>query len=158
MRTIQNISYFRIFCNDFIAAFFLLLLFVMAGTMVSAIITGDRITGMVYGFTGGIILGFIVFYYFRGYFNFLWTVLQLAINAGLTVGEFSVVSYLLSDTTIAKISYGFVLVFISIPTLISINKQLLDNLTKKLNAKRRIKQPLQIFNAKFDKVDEDNEN
>jgi hypothetical protein len=69
----------------------------------------------------------------------------LTINAGLTVGEFLGVSYLLKDTGIAEISYGYVLIFISVPTLISINKQLLDSLTKKLNAERRVKQPFQIL-------------
>jgi len=97
------------------------------------------------GARGGLALGLITFYYLRGQFNFIWTVLQLTINAGLTVGEFLGVSYLLKDTGIAEISYGYVLIFISVPTLISINKQLLDSLTKKLNVEKRVKQPIQIL-------------
>jgi hypothetical protein len=117
----------------------------VVGTISSIVVTGSREEGMVYGLIGGLVLGLITFYYLRGQFNLIWTVLQLTINAGLTVGEFLGVSYLLKDTGIAEISYGYVLIFISVPTLISINKQLLDSLTKKLNAERRLKQPFQIL-------------
>lgn len=145
MTTQQNISYFRTFYSDFIVTTFSLLLLMVVGTIGSIVVTGSREEGMVYGLIGGLALGLITFYYLRGQFNFIWTVLQLTINAGLTVGEFLGVSYLLKDTGIAEISYGYVLIFISVPTLISINKQLLDSLTKKLNAERRVKQPFQIL-------------
>lgn len=141
----QNISYFRIFYSDFIVTTFSLLLFMVFGTMGSIIVTGSREEGMVYGLIGGLALGLITFYYLRGQFNFIWTAMQLIINAGMTVGQFLGVSYLLNDTGIAEISYGYVLIFISVPTLISINKQLLDSLTKKLKAEKRTKEPIRIL-------------
>lgn len=145
MTTQQNTSYFRTFYSDFIVTTFSLLLLMVVGTIGSIIVTGSREEGMVYGLIGGLALGLIAFYYIRGQFNFIWTLLQLTINAALTVGEFLGVSYLLNDTGISEISYGYVLIFISVPTLISINKQVLDNLTKKLNAEAREKQPFQIL-------------
>ena len=145
MTTQQNISFFRTFYNDFIVTTFSLLLLMVVVTIGLIIVTGSREEGMVCGLIGGLALGLIAFYYLRGQFNFLWTVLQLTINAGLTIGEFLSVSNLLKDTRISEISYGYVLIFISVPTLVSINKQLLDNLMKKLNAKRRVKQPIQIL-------------
>lgn len=145
MTTQQNIPYFRIFYNDFIVTIFSLLLLMIVGTIGSIIVTGSREEGMGFGLIGGLAMGLIVFYILRGQYNFIWTILQLTINAGLTVGEFLGVDYLLKDTGISEISYGYVLVFISVPTLISINKQLLDGLTKKLNAEKRLKQPIQIL-------------
>ncbi len=145
MTTQHKISYFRTFYSDFIVTTFSLLLLMVVGTIGSIIVTGSREEGMAYGLIGGLGLGLIAFYYLRGQFNFIWTVLQLTINAGLTVGEFLGVSYLLKDTGVSEISYGYVLIFISVPTLISINKQLLDILTKKLNAEKRVKQPMQIL-------------
>lgn len=145
MTTEQNISYFRTFYSDFIVTTFSLLLLMVVGTIGSIIVTGSREEGMVYGLLGGLALGLIVFYYLYGQFKLIWTVLQVTVNAGLTAGEFLGVSYLLKDTGISEISYGYVLIFISVPTLISINKQLLDNLTKKLNADRREKKPFQIL-------------
>lgn len=143
--TRQHNSYFRTFYSDFIVTTFSLLILLVIGTIGSIIMTGSREEGMVYGLIGGLVLGLIAFYYLRGQFNFFWTVLQLTINAGLTAGEFFGVSYLLRDTGISEISYGYVLIFISIPALISINKQLLDSLTKKLNGGKRVKEAIRIL-------------
>ena len=145
MTTQQQNSYFRTFYSDFIVTTFSLLLLLAVGTIGSIIVTGSREEGMVYGLAAGLVLGLIAFYYFRGQFNFIWTALQLTINAGLTIGEFLGVSHLLKDTGISEISYGYVLIFISVPTLISINKQLLDNLTRRFNGQKREKQPIQIL-------------
>jgi hypothetical protein len=111
-------------------------------TIGSIIVTGSREEGMSYGLIIGLASGFKAFYYVRGQFNFIWTFLQLIINSGLTVVEFFGVYYLLKNTGISEISYGYLLIFISLPALASINKQTLDYFAKKLNAESRIKQPM----------------
>lgn len=145
MTTQHNTSNFKTFYIDFIVLTFSLILLLVVVTIGSIIVTGSREEGMVYGLIGGFALGLILFYYLRGQFNFFWTVLQWTINAGLTVGEFLGVSYLLKDTGISDISYGYVLIFISVPTLISINKQLLDKLSENLNVAKRLRKPFRIL-------------
>lgn len=141
----QNTSYIKTFNIDFIVAAFSLLIFLVVGTICSIAVTGE----IVYGLNGALALGLIAVYYLRGQFNFIWTILQLIINAGLT---FLCASYLLKDTGIIKIPYGFWLTFILVSTLISLNKQLLDNLTQKLNAQKREKQPT-MYSAEQIKID-----
>ena len=145
MTSRQNISYLKTFYSDFIVISFSLLLLIVVVTIGSIVVTGDTIVGMIYGPIGGLAMGLFTFYYLRGQFNFIWSFLQLIANTGLTVGEFLGASYLLIDNGVVKISFSYFLIFISVPTFIAINKQLLDSLTKKLNAERRLKQPLQIL-------------
>ena len=135
-------SCFRMFYFDFIVATFSMLVFMLVWTIGSIIVTGSREEGMSYGLIIGLASGFKAFYYVRGQFNFIWTFLQLIINSGLTVVEFFGVYYLLKNTGISEISYGYLLIFISLPALASINKQTLDYFAKKLNAESRIKQPM----------------
>lgn len=143
--TKQTDSYFKTFYSDFIVITFSILILLAIGTMVLISFTGSREDGLVYGLFCGLGLGLIIFYYLRGQFNFICTIIQLTINAALSVVEFLGISFLLKHTRISELSYGYVLIFISVPTLISLNKQLLDSLAKKLNAQKREKQPLQIL-------------
>jgi hypothetical protein len=110
-------------------------LLIVISTFCSIIVTGSREEGMVYGLIGGFIMGLIFFYYLRAKFRFWTAALQLTINAVVSIGEFLVIRNFTDDMEISRLSYGYVLVFISLPTLISINKQLLDNLAIIFTAK-----------------------
>ena len=144
MTTSRHISYFRTFYGDLMVTTISLLILIVVGTIGSIVVTGRREEGMVYGLIAGFALGLIAFYFLRGQYSFIWTAMQLIINAGLTVGQFIGLSNLLKNTGIAEISYGYVFIFLSVPTLMSINKQVLDRLTQKLNGAKRVKQPLRI--------------
>ena len=104
-------------------------------------ITGSREEGMVFGLISGFILGLTTFYYYKGKFSLLITGLQLIINGCLSVGGFLLISNFTENMEISRLSYGYVLIYVSLPTLISINKQLLDKLSKILAIKERIRKP-----------------
>ncbi|OYU84039.1 MAG: hypothetical protein CFE24_08370 [Flavobacterium sp. BFFFF2] len=108
-------------------------------TIIAIIVTGSREVGMVYGVLVGFGLGLIVFYLLRGQFSFAWTILQLIFNTLITALLFygALIIYQNMDRT--DVLSDYVLVFISVPFLISINKQLLDILTVKLIGGNRVK-------------------
>jgi hypothetical protein len=138
-------SFFNIFYSDFIVIIFSFLAFLVITTVISITVIGSREEGMASGLIIGLALGLGTFYYLRGQFNFILTVVQAIINAGLTIAEFLGVAFLLKDTEIAEISYGYLLIFISVPALISVNKQILDYLTSKINGQKRDKEPMNIL-------------
>ena len=135
----------RTLCNDVIFSVFSLFLLTAISTSASIMVTGSREEGMAYGLICGFFLGLMIFYYLRAKFSAITTVLQIIINAGLSFGEFFVISHLTENMKISKLSYGYILIFISVPIFLSLNKQLLDNLAKIVPMKLREKQPVQIF-------------
>jgi hypothetical protein len=89
-------------------------------------------------------LGVVTFYYFRGQFSLLLSTIQAILNVALTVLQFLGLDLLLGDSDLSKIAYGYVFIVIFIPTLLAINKQLLDYLTTKVNGQKRNKKPIEI--------------
>lgn len=118
-------------------------LFISTIALISS--TGSREEGMGYGVVAGFVLGLSIFYYFRGLFHFTWTIAQLILNGVLSTAMFFGVTFLVNDTGIEKISYGYVIIFLFIPALISMNKQILDSIVTKLGAGKRTKKPMQIL-------------
>lgn len=140
----QN-SRFNIFYSDLIVIIFSFLGSLFVSTIVLISSTGSREEGMGYGVIAGFAFGLGVFYYLRGRFNFTWTLVQLIANAGLSIGEFFGISFLVRDTGIEKISYGYVLIFLFIPAVVSINKQALDAMMEKVGADKRSKKPFEVL-------------
>jgi len=109
-------------------------------TILSITVIGSREEGMGFGVIIGFAAGLGVFYYLRGQFNLSWTLGQITANAVLTIGEFYLFSSILDGSAISELSYGYLLIIVSAPALISVNRQLIDSLTIQLNGRRRIKE------------------
>jgi hypothetical protein len=134
----NNKSTIRLFLTDFATVALSFLIFLAIMTITSIVVIGSREEGMGFGLIIGFVAGLATFYYFRGQFNLIWTILQIIVNGILTIGELFGVWWLLEGTTISEISYGYLLILISIPSLISINKQIIDHLTIQMNGQKRI--------------------
>jgi hypothetical protein len=126
-------SALKTFMTDFFTVTLVFTVLLFAMTILSIVVIGSREEGMGFGVIIGFVAGLAVFYYFRGHFNLRWTIGQVIVNAGLTIGEFYLVSDLFDGSSISELSYGYVLIIISVPTLISLNRQLIDFLTAKVN-------------------------
>ncbi|WP_167517097.1 hypothetical protein [Hydrotalea flava] len=132
------------FYNDIIVITFSLLFFIVTTTIISMMLSGSRIDGMFKGIYFGLGLSMATFYYLRGQFKILTTIIQALLNTALTVLTFFGMDYLIGDNETSKIAYGYVYILISIPLFITTYKQILDNFATKLNADKRAKEPVNL--------------
>jgi len=106
-------------------------------TTLSIIVTGRREDGMGFGAILGFAAGLVLFYCIRGQFSWSWTIAQIIVNAGLTMGELYITGKTFEGAPIAEASYGLILILISVPIFVSVNRQLLDFLAILLKGQRR---------------------
>src|SRR5690242_16339754 len=125
-------SSLRLFLIDFMVIALLFVVFLFLMTVVSIMITGSREDGMGIGVVIGFISGLSVFYYFRGRFNFIWSLMQVLVNMVLSSAAIFGIVLLFKNSAVIDTSYGYPFIAISVPAVISINKKIIDNLTELL--------------------------
>jgi hypothetical protein len=131
---------FKTFIKDFFTIALSFPLFVFFLTAITIMAIGRREDGMGLGLIFGFAAGLGLFYCLCGRFTAIWTIAQVIVNAGLTTGEFYIVAKILEGTSIAEASYGLILILLSVPFLVSINRQVLDFFILTLNGQQRRKE------------------
>ena len=130
---------FRDFYFDAVSSALIMLLSLVVFTILSITISNSRIDGMGSGLIIGYLVSLGLFYYLRSRVNLYWSIVQIALNALLTIAGFSALSLLLDNSAFFEASYGYLAIIFLTPMLQSISKQVLDYLTFKFNATPKVR-------------------
>lgn len=132
--------------SDIIVLIISLMLFLIPTIVISFSVTDSLSDGVIIGFWSGLILSSISFYFFRGQFNFWWTIIQLTIHVTLSILLFLGLLFLLEN--FYEITFPVPVLLITgiiLLTMICLIKQVLDNIGNSLGLERRTKKSIDMI-------------
>jgi len=129
---------------DFLIATFSLFAFIFTFVLLSVAFSGDKESGVEFGIIIGVGMTLIFFYYVRGEFVFRISSLHIILNAALSGLEYYSVTLFFDKMVKSDIPYGMILLLITIPICIVINKLMLDTISKKTKGEKREKKAFQF--------------